>query len=82
MRKLLELTIVILGISTLLGCTIVFLYNFFMAYLNGYEITISINTYGEAHIEMIYSILSLPTIFFTTFILLRDYLVIRWRKNE
>jgi len=48
--KILAITI---GIACLVSNSIVLFYTFFIAYLNEYKITININNFGEANIEII-----------------------------
>ena len=48
------------GMGGLMGSTITFMFTFFIAYFNGYEVLVKINDYGEAHIEMVVFLLLIP----------------------
>lgn len=56
-----------LGLGGLGGATITLIYTFMVAYFNGYTVTIAINNYNKAHIELIAFIILLPFMLFVTF---------------
>jgi integral membrane sensor domain MASE1 len=50
---------IILTYAFLIGSTLTLVYTFFIAYFNGYKVTLYINNYGEAHIEFMLIIFSI-----------------------
>jgi hypothetical protein len=54
----------VIGLSAMIGSTITLYFTFLMAYFNNYRIGIAINDYGEAQIELIWLLLSIPFIIY------------------
>ena len=56
-----------IGIVILVCIYIAMLITFSMAYFNGYEVIVYINNYNEAHIEMIFLLLTIPIVAYTAY---------------
>ena len=54
-----------LGIAGLVGFSITMIITFFIAFLNGNEVTVAINDYGEANIEFVMIIILIPCMIYT-----------------
>lgn len=72
-KKIIKMTGILLMYSALLT----FAYIFFLAYFNDYEISVTVNDFHEAHIELFLLIISLVT---GTFVFIINLL--EFAKNE
>ena len=70
MKKLKKLSL-IFGLVFLLSTSLVFVLTFLVAYFNNYEVFVTINDYGEAHIELFLIMAGLPF----AFLFVRDAII-------
>lgn len=61
-KKTIRDILYIIGLGVIIGTYITFMHTFYAAYTNDYSILVTINDYGEAHIEFLISIITLPVV--------------------
>jgi len=61
-KRLIHRILYVSGLTFMIGNSILMFLTFIVAYLNNYKVTVYINQYVEAHIEMALMLISLPCI--------------------